>query len=216
MTRLFFIGEFMGTKQKFYAVRIGRNPGIYRTWSECQKQIMHYKEAEYKSFKTLKEAEQYLAAGNVNAEIPDKGDIPPENECWAFIDGSFIADQKAYGYGGVLIYSDRQHAFNGGSKDKALVELRNVAGEMSAAMRAVQDAIKNRMKKITLFYDYKGVRAWAKGEWKRNNEYTQSYHEYMQKAAQRIAIEFVKVPAHEGIYYNEYADRLAKNGAKEA
>lgn len=206
----------MGAKQKFYAVRIGRKPGIYQTWADCQKQIMHYPEAEYKSFKTRDEAEQYLQNGNAGAKIPDKGEMPPQGECWAFIDGSFLTDRQAYGYGGILIYPSEVRTFNGGSKDLELVALRNVAGEMSAAMRAVRDAIQNNMIKITLFYDYKGIRSWALGEWRRNNSYTQSYHEYMQQATTHISISFVKVPAHRGVYYNEYADRLAKAGAKEA
>ena len=29
-------------KNKYYAVRKGRIPGIYRTWSECQKQVTGY------------------------------------------------------------------------------------------------------------------------------------------------------------------------------
>ena len=32
----------------------------------------------------------------------------------------------------------------------------------------------------------------------------------MQDAEKKIRLEFVKVPAHSGIYFNEMADRLAK------
>lgn len=45
------------SKPKFYVVWKGNKPGIYNTWSECQEQIFGYKDALYKSFKTLKEAE---------------------------------------------------------------------------------------------------------------------------------------------------------------
>ena len=27
--------------QKFYAVAVGRNPGVYLTWDECQKQVSY-------------------------------------------------------------------------------------------------------------------------------------------------------------------------------
>lgn len=47
-------------KNKFYAVRKGRKPGIYQTWPECQEQVKGYKGAQYKSFKTEEEAKEYI------------------------------------------------------------------------------------------------------------------------------------------------------------
>ena len=38
--------------KKYYAVRTGRNPGIYRTWDQCKKQVMGYPAAQYKGFAT--------------------------------------------------------------------------------------------------------------------------------------------------------------------
>ncbi|WP_286149303.1 RNase H1/viroplasmin domain-containing protein, partial [Thomasclavelia cocleata] len=35
---------------KFYAVKIGRKPGIYLTWDECKQQVDKFKGAVYKSF----------------------------------------------------------------------------------------------------------------------------------------------------------------------
>ena len=46
--------------KKFYAVRKGRTPGIYQTWSECQAEVTGVKGAEFKSFLTLQEAELFL------------------------------------------------------------------------------------------------------------------------------------------------------------
>lgn len=46
--------------QKYYAVKIGVNPGIYTTWDECKEQINGFSGAKYKSFKTEQEAQQYL------------------------------------------------------------------------------------------------------------------------------------------------------------
>ena len=40
-------------KNKYYAVRKGRIPGIYRTWSECQKQVTGYPGAVFKGFVTV-------------------------------------------------------------------------------------------------------------------------------------------------------------------
>ena len=45
---------------KYYAVRKGTVTGIFRTWEECKKNVHGYSSAEYKSFKTLEEAEAYM------------------------------------------------------------------------------------------------------------------------------------------------------------
>lgn len=51
------LGKFMG---KFYAVKIGRETGIFLTWDECAKNVNKYPGAVYKSFKTRDEAENFL------------------------------------------------------------------------------------------------------------------------------------------------------------
>ena len=45
--------------KKYYAVRIGREPGIYLTWDECKAQVDKFPGAIYKSFKTMEEAEKF-------------------------------------------------------------------------------------------------------------------------------------------------------------
>lgn len=45
---------------KFYAVKKGRTPGIYRTWDECKKQTDGFSGAEYKSFTKITDATDYL------------------------------------------------------------------------------------------------------------------------------------------------------------
>ncbi len=39
-----------GTDEKFYAVRIGHNPGVYYTWADCLAQVTGFKKATCKSF----------------------------------------------------------------------------------------------------------------------------------------------------------------------
>lgn len=45
---------------KYYAVKIGKVPGIYISWAECETQVKGYKGAQYKSFTDEQEAYQYL------------------------------------------------------------------------------------------------------------------------------------------------------------
>lgn len=50
----------MSKKEKFYAVKRGRNVGIYRTWAECQKQVNHYSNASFKSFASMSDAMAFM------------------------------------------------------------------------------------------------------------------------------------------------------------
>ena len=87
-------------KKKYYAVKNGRNIGIYSSWSECEKQVKGYSGAEYKSFLTLKEAKAYLN-GEENSEEKDICDLK-DNEMIAYVDGSFDVKVGYYAYGVIL------------------------------------------------------------------------------------------------------------------
>ena len=50
----------MSTKQKYYVVWQGKQPGIYTDWDTCKEQVVGVQGAQYKSFDTLPEAEQAL------------------------------------------------------------------------------------------------------------------------------------------------------------
>src|SRR5438309_9218274 len=45
---------------KYYAVKVGKQPGIFTTWPEAQQKIIRFRGAIYKSFKTSQEAEQFM------------------------------------------------------------------------------------------------------------------------------------------------------------
>lgn len=46
--------------QKHYAVRVGRKPGIYRSWAECHAQTNGYSGAQFKAFSNQADAETYM------------------------------------------------------------------------------------------------------------------------------------------------------------
>eukprot|EP00128_Syssomonas_multiformis_P011864 Colp12_sorted_trinity150504_noHs@3810 len=43
----------------YYSVQIGRKPGVYRTWAECEAQVKGYPGAKHKKFATLQEAQKH-------------------------------------------------------------------------------------------------------------------------------------------------------------
>eukprot|EP00294_Goniomonas_avonlea_P004554 CAMPEP_0114555340 /NCGR_PEP_ID=MMETSP0114-20121206/8699_1 /TAXON_ID=31324 /ORGANISM="Goniomonas sp, Strain m" /LENGTH=95 /DNA_ID=CAMNT_0001740463 /DNA_START=3 /DNA_END=290 /DNA_ORIENTATION=- len=47
-----------------YAVKEGRNPGVYKTWSEAKTQVDGYSGAKYKGFSSYSGAAEYMASGS--------------------------------------------------------------------------------------------------------------------------------------------------------
>lgn len=71
--------------KKYYAVRIGRHPGIYITWPEAQKEVIGFDGAIYKSFPTLEAAQEFMHTGitrlqkQLKLDVAGSGDSTPHN-----------------------------------------------------------------------------------------------------------------------------------------
>lgn len=50
-------------KQKYYVVWHGKEPGIYLTWAECERQVKGVQGARYKAFPTMEAAQSAFEAG---------------------------------------------------------------------------------------------------------------------------------------------------------
>lgn len=50
-------------KQKYYVVWVGKQPGIYTNWNECQQQVSGYEGAKFKAYESQAVAEQAYAQG---------------------------------------------------------------------------------------------------------------------------------------------------------
>ncbi|MGM5488505.1 MAG: viroplasmin family protein [Nanobdellota archaeon] len=186
----------------YYAVKQGRGktPAICTSWEECKDKVIGYPNAQYRKFKTKEEAQDYLKPQRASAT----GLI-------AYVDGSYHAG--VYSYGAVII-KDSNVIKTMKGKGRKGATMRQVYGELMGAMKAIDYAIQMQEPAIQIRYDYAGIEMWANGLWKRNNEYTQYYHQFIQKRRQQITIQFRKVRAHSGDYYNDLADQLAKQALK--
>lgn len=196
---------------KFYAVKNGRTPGIYLTWSECESQVKNFPNAIYKSFKTKDEADAFINNTAQPAASNIISDITTYETPYAFVDGSFNISTNTYGFGGFLIdNNNNKHVLQGSGNDPDMASMRNVAGEILGSMAAISKAIDLKLDNINIYYDYAGIEQWATGTWKRNKNGTIAYHNFIKENKNKININFIKVAAHTGIPGNEEADQLAK------
>lgn len=207
-------------KKNFYAVKIGKTPGIYRSWEECRVQVEGVPGAKYKGFATEGEAYQYMGEGAKNEGITAvekktsaiSGDVPElmEGEALAYVDGSYNADTGEYSGGVVFFYEGEQFNLSRRGEDEEMAQMRNVAGEILGARIAMEEAQKRGATHLTIVHDYQGIASWCMGEWKTNKEGTKAYKAYFDSLKERLLISFRKVRGHSGDVYNELADELAK------
>lgn len=125
--------------KKFYAVAVGRVPGIYDNWPTAQAQVMGFAGAWFKGFASRREAEDWLAAP-VTASVrgvrqrsnprqpggqPPHEHLPPtgqnggeahasDGRIIVYTDGGAIGNPGPGGYGAVVLENGRRRELSGG------------------------------------------------------------------------------------------------------
>lgn len=205
---------------RFYAVRLTDGTSrVLTSWDAAKSLVAtRPKGARYKRFDSEAEALDFLAAGAPRArrEVDPTLARPtaPRGHCVAFVDGSYNAETRRWGYGAVL--------YDPARGDDSVVELsgdgvtdvqsRNVTGEIHAAVEAVKEAVRLGYDGVEIYHDYQGIASWANASWATNCDLTLGYKLEIQELRRKIKINFHKVPAHSGVDLNERADLLAKRG----
>lgn len=191
--------------KKFYAVRVGKNPGIYTSWDECKENVHGFGGAEYKSFPTLSEAESFMMGGK-----SDNSTAVRDGAAVAYVDGSYNVKTTEFSYGAVIFVGDTVVEMSKAFLDPDLAAMRNVAGEIMGARAAMEYCIEHGFDKLDIYYDYQGIEKWCTGDWKTTKPGTTKYKEYYDSIKARLNVRFVKVKGHSGDKYNDRADKLAK------
>ena len=203
--------------KKYYAVKVGRETGIFTSWDVCKAQVQGYSGAVYKGFATLEEAQAFLSCtgDRILCEAADAvQDFTQlsDGEMAAYVDGSFLLEQRRYAFGAVIFYNGQEYRFSGSDNDIDLADMRNVAGEIMGAERAFAFALEEGARLLHIYHDYEGVAKWCTGEWQAKKPGTQAYRAaYLAAKAKGLEIVFHKVKGHSGNTYNELADHLAKS-----
>ena len=202
---------------KCYAVAIGRKTGIYNSWKETKEYVIGFPKAKFKSFSSLKSAEEYLKSfsnGNKREDIviidPDKKD----NLLEIYTDGSCI--DKIGGYGYLYIKENNIKTFQG--------KVPGIGTNQKAELYAIYKALENLDGETIFLYTdsmysigcfTKWYPSWIKNGWKNSKGEPVANREIIEKTLkilERNQVSFFHVYGHTGNTYNEMADVLANQG----
>lgn len=96
-----------------------------------------------------------------------------------YVDGSFEHGNVGYG---VVILRDGQVIQELSGQADTDVAHRQVGGEITAVMRALDWCVANQVAQVTIYYDYNALEAWATGKWMANLPLTQQYARFVATA----------------------------------
>lgn len=150
-------------KKRYYVVWNGLEPGIYGSWDECQAQIKGVKQALYKSFATLDEAErayssapQLYIGNNTTKTKATETDLPlnVQREALA-VDAACSGNPGQMEYRGVYL-ATKQEIFHFGP-----VYGTNNIGEFLAIVHALA-LLKQKGSNIPIYSDSHNAILWVK------------------------------------------------------
>ena len=212
------------TKNKYYAVAIGRKPGLYNKWlgkDGAEAQIKGFSNALFKGFPTKQEAEKFLKENRKTEDsAPNKSKKTSSKKPNVIIytDGGCINNPGPGGYGVVLKNAKNRKELSGGFRLTT-----NNRMELIACIEGLK-ALKRQLS-VIIYSDSKYVvdgitKGWAK-RWKANgwmrNKSERAENadlwEQLLDLCEKHDVRFEWVKGHAGVPENERCDRLAAQAA---
>jgi ribonuclease HI len=224
--------------KKFYAVAVGRRPGIYTQWfgsSGAQIQVNGFKGARYKSFPTRDQAHAYIqsAAAPIgrrrkqddtllkNRSSSDRAQVSESaigDRTVIYTDGSSLGNPGPGGYGVVVALPEGDREYAGGYRKTT-----NNRMELLACIVGLEQVPSNVA--VALYSDSRYVvdgitKGWAK-KWKRNGwrkstgepALNVDLWERLLTLCDQHDVRFIWVKGHAGNPGNERCDNLASQAA---
>ncbi|XP_033106420.1 ribonuclease H1-like [Anneissia japonica] len=183
------------SKDMYYAVRKGRNVGIFKTWDECKAQVHRFQGAQFKKFSTQEDATNFIGAtaskkrptySNTEYDAPYKkirvkngyggnsyasnyNTSSYEKPRVVYTDGCCTSNGRSGARAGIGVYWGPDHPWN--VSEKLHGHQTNQRAELKAAVRAIEVAKENDLNDIELktdsIYTIKCVTDWI-DKWKEN------------------------------------------------
>ncbi|GFW59445.1 ribonuclease H1 [Trichonephila clavipes] len=211
-------------RKTFYAVHKGKCPGVYKTWTECEKQIKDFVKPWFKKFSSEDEALEFVKNGKVSkaVTVPDHG---PDKFVTVFTDGASSCNGQEEARAGIGVYWGPGNQLN--TSMRLPGRQTNNRAEIFAAVHALRQAKKLGIKNLRLYTDsqfvIKGITTWI-DKWKENNWTSASGKPVINKddfmaldnARQNINVDWCYVKGHSNNPGNVEADKLAVDGCSKS
>jgi len=227
------------SKNKYYSVVKGNQPGVYNEWfgsKGAEAQIKGFAGAIYKGFPTFALAEQWFmertgkqpivhflkegkSSANEKQIVPDIKPALDAGKVVIFTDGACTGNPGPGGYGAVMLFRDRRSELSGGYRLTT-----NNRMELMACIRALQ-ALKMKCS-VVLHSDSRYVvdgitkgwaRRWEANGWKKSATRRAINPDLWAELLDLIdqhEVEFVWVEGHAGVPENERCDHLSVSAAQ--
>jgi ribonuclease HI len=221
----------VAVKKNFYAVAVGRVPGVYSSWPEAKAQVDGFPGARYKGFGGQEEARAWLSGAGGKAapaitaaatrrlgpkkQAPPPVPVSPDGVVTIYTDGGAAGNPGPGGYGVVQLYNGRRKELAGGFRLTT-----NNRMELMACIVALRE-LEYRDRPVRLYSDSSYVvngitKSWAKG-WRRRGwikadgkpALNADLWEQLLVLVEELAVEFHWVRGHSGNPLNERCDELA-------
>lgn len=212
------------TSSPYYAVKIGRNLGVFREWKEVVAETEGFFGGSYKKCASKQEALQFLNLKDEKKkselEVNQTNFLSKNpNVLNVYVDGSYAQNEKIYAYAFAVIEDgDVTDSFSGAKQDVNVGEMLNSSsGELLAAMMAVKYSIQRRIRNVIIYYDCIFIPNLLNGTAEPRNEYQIKYIEFMKNAiaANNLKVNFTKVQAHSSNEYNKLVDKMANKAMRD-
>ena len=224
--------------KKIYAVRNGRQTGLFTTWAECQKQVNGYAGARFKGFTNAEEAMRWLSgddtAASPSARVSAHHPVHPpksqplhrtnpsnaDQDYIIYTDGSCLRNPD--GPGGWAMVARTMATGAVSEQSGGHPSTTNNRMELTAAIKALQWAPSGS--RVALYTDSQYLKngitrwlaAWKRRGWKKADGMPVLNRELWMALDALYAshiVTFHWVKGHAGIDLNERCDQLAKKEA---
>lgn len=191
----------------FYAVKIGRRPGIYKTLTLTQEQVLNYPNSDYRKFFSFDEALSYL----VPKERQGITHSFEDEQGWHFyIDGSYSHQMGNASYG-ITIHHPKGVLFDGGLVYDPVYSKSSQGTEFFACMRAIELAFVNKCKSIYIYYDNEETGRIVRGQKDYMSGSEKLLLSIVNTAKQTMNIQFIKIKGHSFVQPHNQADEVANS-----
>lgn len=207
----------------FYLLVAGREPGIYRSYEDCEKAINGFVAPQIIKFSSYVDASRTYKGQKTEDSTPHIRKIMSEinytlkrsESAIFYVDGTYNDNNKTYGAGVLMIDKGGMNQYCIKGRTVFDEEYRNLVGEMGAIIFAIEIAETHRKKEVIINTDFKTAIDIFNDKQAPKSDFLKFLKNYLDKCDGKFKyLKLLKVKSHKGEIGHNIADKLAKFSRK--